>query len=385
MPTKIAVVTGTRAEYGLLLPLIRLIRQHRSLELQLVVTGTHLSKEWGMTYHSIQEDGIPISAKLDIQVGGDDFQHIAESTAKALSGLARVFSRLKPDWLILLGDRYETLAAATAAHLAGIPIAHISGGELTAGATDDAFRHAITKMAYLHFTSTKKYRDRVIQLGEDPSRVFLVGAIGIDNIRQLPLLSRKELEKDLGIDLSGPTLLVTFHPVTLERQPADQQFRVLLRALEICMPIRIILTFPNADAGGKSIIRLIKPFAAKHAGQVLATASLGQLRYLSLMKYASAVVGNSSSGIVEAPSLHTPTVDIGTRQKGRIAAASILHVELDKQAIVKGIRKALSKDFATFIRGVKNPYGHGGTAARILKILLRFKKTKDLQKKFYDL
>jgi UDP-hydrolysing UDP-N-acetyl-D-glucosamine 2-epimerase len=385
MATRIAIVTGTRAEYGLLQPLAGLIRKHRPFDLQLIVTGTHLSAEFGSTYRQILKDGFTIAAKVPIEMKGDGPLAVSVSASRALEGLARAFARLKPDWVILLGDRYETLTAAMAAHLAGIPVAHISGGELTAGATDDAFRHAITKMSFLHFTATEAYRRRVIQLGEDPSRVFHVGALGIDNIRRLPVLSREDLEKELDISLEPSFLLVTFHPVTLDKQPAGEQFSILLECLEKMFPVKSIITFPNADAGGKSIIALIRDFASRHPQQVRATPSLGQLKYLSLMKFASAVVGNSSSGIVEAPSLQTPTVDIGNRQKGRIAADSILHTPLQGRKILQSIRQALSPDFATFIRGVKNPYDKGDTASRILKVLVRYASRKDIQKTFFDI
>ncbi|HVB02204.1 MAG TPA: UDP-N-acetylglucosamine 2-epimerase [Chitinophagaceae bacterium] len=384
MNTKIAVVTGTRAEYGLLQPLISLIRDHPLLDLQLIVTGSHLSAAFGKTSRQITQDGFPIKARVDIQVKGESPLDIAASAGIALSGLSRAFGRLKPDWLILLGDRYEILCAAVAAHLAAIPIAHISGGELTQGATDDAFRHAVTKLSYLHFTATETYRNRVIQLGESPSRVFNVGALGIDNIRRLKPSTREELEKELELDLSVPSLLVTFHPVTLDKVPAEKQFRVVLDALETLMPISIILTYPNADAGGHAIIRMADRFAFRHPGQVRVLPSLGQQRYLSLLHQVSAVVGNSSSGIVEAPSIPVPAVDIGNRQQGRIAAASVIHTGLDKQAIIRGINKALSADFATFIRKVKNPYSRLDAAGHILKTLLRFRELEDIQKSFYD-
>ncbi|HUX83944.1 MAG TPA: UDP-N-acetylglucosamine 2-epimerase [Chitinophagaceae bacterium] len=385
MATRILVVTGTRAEYGLLRPLLRLLESNASFDLRLVVTGAHLSGTFGLTYREILRDGFSIAARVPIETGRDRPADIAASSARALEGMARVFSRMKPDWVLLLGDRYETLSTAIAAHLCAIPIAHISGGEVSAGATDDAFRHAITKMSLLHFTATEDYRRRVIQLGESPSRVFRVGALGIDNIRSLSPMTREELEKDLGISLRDPFLLVTFHPVTLDADKPSSQFRILLMALEQLFPMKMVMTYPNADAGGKSIIRMIESFSARHRGMVAASPSLGQHRYLSLMRIAGAVVGNSSSGIVEAPSLKVPTVDIGNRQSGRSAAASVIRCRLEQKAILRSVRKALSGDFATFIRGVKNPYGNGETAPKILKILERFASQKNIQKGFFDL
>ncbi len=385
MATRILAVTGTRAEYGLLQPLLRLLGSDPRFDLRLIVTGAHLSGTFGLTYRQVLRDGFSIAARVPIETKGDRPADIAVASARALEGMARVFSKMKPDWVLLLGDRYETLSAAIAAHLCAIPIAHISGGEVTGGATDDAFRHAITKMSMLHFTATEAYRRRVIQLGESPSRVFRVGALGIDNIRSIPPLDPRVLEKGLGISLREPFLLVTFHPVTLDREKPAAQFRVLLDALEQLFPMKMVMTYPNADAGGKSIIRMIEKFAARHRGLVAVTPSLGQERYLSLMRIAGAVVGNSSSGIVEAPFLHIPTVDIGNRQSGRIAAASVIHCKLEKGAILRSVRRALSPDFATFIRGVRNPYGKGDTAPKILKIILRFAPLQNIQKGFFDL
>jgi len=381
---KICVVTGSRAEYGLFYPLLLAIQKEAAFQLQLVVTGMHLSPEFGLTYKQIESDGFTINEKVEMLLSGDTDAAIIKSTGLGLIGYADAFNRLQPDWVILLGDRFETFAAATAAHLAKIPIAHLHGGEVTEGATDDAFRHAITKMAFLHFTSAEIYRRRVIQLGEQPERVFNVGAIGLDNIRILPFLSKPELEKDLGISNINNAILVTFHPVTLEKNSAESQMKELLQAFDQLPEFFVIFTLPNADANGRIIIKLINDYVKQNAGRSKAYTSLGQLRYLSLLKYVKAVVGNSSSGIIEVPAFKIPTINIGNRQGGRMRANSIVDVKPDTNSILKGIEVALSKSFLANCKKTANPYGNGKAAINIVKQIKKTGRLNNLQKKFFD-
>ena len=381
----ICVVTGSRAEYGLLLPLLKLIKGDPTLELQLVVTGMHLSSTFGNTWKEIEKDGFKINEKVDINIAEDTDEAIAKSTGKGMMGLAEVFERIKPDWIVLLGDRFETFAAASAAHLLKIPIAHLHGGELTEGATDDAFRHSITKMAYLHFTSTDEYRDRVIQLGEDPKRVFNYGAIGMDNIKSLPLLSKNELETQLQFTEIEKAALVTFHPVTMDNQSSAEQVKELLGALDEFPDHRFVFTFPNADANGRVIIQLIEDYVSQHSTRAKAFTSLGQLRYLSLLQFVSLMIGNSSSGIIEAPAFGLPVVNIGSRQDGRLKAMSVIDSAPIKKNIVQSVQKALSSSFRNSCKNLPNPYGEGNTAEKVLNEIKEFGKLSSTRKKFYDL
>ncbi|MBS1660112.1 MAG: UDP-N-acetylglucosamine 2-epimerase (hydrolyzing) [Bacteroidetes bacterium] len=381
----ICVVTGSRAEYGLLYPLMRLIKKKAGVNLQLIVTGMHLSPEFGLTFKQIESDGFTIHEKIEMLLSADTDAAITKSTGLGLISFAGAFQRLKPDWVVILGDRFESFAAAIAAHLAGLPIAHLHGGELTEGATDDAMRHAITKMSYLHFTSTESYRKRVIQLGEDPKRVFNTGAIGLDNIKGLKLLSKKKLEQELAFPINENTILVTYHPVTLEKDQALKQMNQLLQALDKFPELRIIFTLPNADAGGREIIRLINEYVARHTENTRAYTSLGQLKYLSTLQYITAVVGNSSSGILEVPYFNIPTVNIGDRQTGRIKPPSVIDTATDARSIVSGIRKALTPSFAAISKKPVHLYGKGDTAIRILSTIQRFGKPSTIKKKFFDL
>ncbi len=378
---KICVVTGTRAEYGLLSPLMKAIKDDVSFALQVIVTGMHLSPEFGLTYQEVEKDGFVINEKVEMLLSSDSDSGIIKSTGLGMIGFADAFVRLKPDLVILLGDRFETFAAATTAYLAKIPIAHLHGGETTEGATDEGLRHAITKMSYWHFTSTEVYRKRVIQLGESPDRVFNVGAIGIDNIVNLPLMSKQQLSESLSFDVGKPFLLVTFHPVTLENETAENQFKELLKAFDTFLELNIVFTKPNADANGRMIIDLIDKFISKSVERAIAFTSLGQLRYLSLMQYTAAVVGNSSSGIIEAPSFGVPTVNIGDRQKGRIAAESVIHVHPTAVQIVDAIGTAMK----TNMKNLDNPYGNGTTTQQIMKILKEGLDNFELKKSFYDI
>lgn len=378
---KICFITGTRAEFGLLSPLMSAIKGEQSFKLQIVATGMHLSPEFGLTYNDIESEGFVIDEKVEMLLSSDTNSGIIKSTGLGMIGFADTLYRLKPDLVVLLGDRFETFAAATAAYLAKIPIAHLHGGEVTEGATDEGLRHAITKMSYWHFTSTDVYRKRVIQLGESPDRVFTVGAIGIDNIRKMSLLSKNELIESINFDINKPFLLVTFHPVTLENNSAEKQFTELLSAIDQLPEFNVIFTKPNADANGRIIINLIDKFVQKNSNQYSSYTSLGQLRYLSLMKYAFAVVGNSSSGIIEAPSFGIPTINIGDRQKGRVAATSVINVPPETAEIAEAIRNAATMN----TKGVVNPYGTGNTTKEILNVLKKKQSYINLKKKFHDI
>ena len=382
---KIAVVTGSRAEYGLLCPLMRLFKDDDFFRLQTVVTGMHLSPEFGLTYREIETDGFEINYKVEMLLSGDTNVAVTKSTGLGMIGFADAFALVKPDLIVLLGDRFETFAAATAGYLAKIPIAHLHGGETTTGATDEALRHAITKMAFLHFTSAEAYRRRVIQLGESPERVFNVGAIGLDNIKSLALLNREELSKALEHDFTKPTVLITYHPVTLEQNTAEYQINELLAAFDEFPDLQIIFTLPNADANGRIIIEKIKSYVAENERRAKYFVNLGQLRYLSSLQFVSAVVGNSSSGILEVPSFKIPTVNIGDRQTGRLKAESVIDAANDKSAIVEAIKRGLSEDFKTVCETAANLYGDGNTAPRILQILKRLNNINSLKKSFYDL
>ena len=382
---KICIVTGSRAEYGLFYPLMRLIQKERAMDLQLVATGMHLSPEFGLTFRQIEADGFTIHEKVEMLLSGDTDTAIIKATGLGMIGFADTFKRLQPDWVVLLGDRFETFAAASAAHLSKIPIAHLHGGELTEGATDDAMRHAITKMAFLHFTSAEPYRKRVIQLGESPRRVFNVGAIGLDNIMGLKLLSKAKLERELGFPFGNKTVLVTYHPVTLEKDTAARQVQNLLKALDQFQDIRILFTLPNADAGGRLIIQLIEEYVAKDRDRARAFTSLGQLRYLSALQYADAVIGNSSSGILEAPYFKIPTVNIGERQTGRIKPPSVIDTGTDVKSITEGIRKAFLPAFAALSKKPSYLYGKGDTAPKIVQIIRRMGKLDSVKKTFHDL
>lgn len=382
---RICVVTGSRAEYGLLRWLMAEIQADPDCELQVVATCMHLSPEFGLTWKRIEEDGFPIAEKVEMLLSSDSPVAISKSMGLGQIGLADAYSRLRPDLVILLGDRFETLSAAAAAAVARIPLAHIHGGELTEGAVDDVFRHAVTKMSHLHFTSAEAYRHRVIQMGEAPERVFNVGALGLDGIRKVDLLSRDALGEAMGFPLRARNLLVTFHPATLEGNVSAHQFRQLLEALESVPDAGIILTKANADAHGRIINDIIDEYAATRPDRVCAFASLGQQRYLSALKAVDAVVGNSSSGLLEAPGFGTPTVNIGDRQKGRLRAASVVDCAPETGAIRVALARALSPEFRLSPGFTANPYGDGRAAERIMAVLRRPLPSNLLQKTFHDL
>lgn len=376
---RICVVTGSRAEYGLLSGVMRGLQQEEDLELQVLVTGMHLSPEFGMTWQIIEKDGFPIDAKVEMLLSSDSPVGIAKSVGLGTMGCAEAFERLRPDLLVVLGDRFEILAAAQAALVARIPIAHIAGGDTTEGAFDEAIRHSVTKMSHLHLVTNEDAARRVRQLGEDPAHVHVVGSPGIDNIRSMTRLSKSELASDLGFTFREKNLLVTFHPVTLESFSAMQQFQELLDALEsMGEEVGVIFTKPNADTDGRVIIRMTDDYVASHPN-ARAYTSLGQLRYLSLMAQVDVVVGNSSSGLYEAPSLGKPTVNIGDRQKGRLQATSVLNCRAAADEIVAAIREAFTRDCS----GTVNPYGDGYSSERIVKLIKEMNDPQALLKKHF--
>ncbi|OAI06606.1 UDP-N-acetylglucosamine 2-epimerase [Methylomonas methanica] len=382
---KICVVTGSRAEYGLLYWLLKELQADTELELQLVVTGMHLSPEFGLTWQQIAADGFSISRKVEMLLSSDTPAGISKAMGLGLIGFADALADLEPDLLVVLGDRFEIFAAVQAAMNQRIPIAHIHGGELTEGAVDDAIRHAITKMSHLHFTSTEIYRQRVIQLGEQPSWVFNVGAPGLDNVYRLPLLDKEQLEQVLDFKFGAHNLLVTFHPVTLETATATEQFEQLLGALDGFDNLHIIFTHANADADGRAIAGMIEDYRQRHADRVVSFVSMGSQRYLSALKLVDAVVGNSSSGILEAPAFKVATVNIGDRQRGRICADSVLHCSPHTGAIRDALLKVFSGAFANTLAHAENPYGQGGASLKIKDLLKQTPLDGLLKKHFYDL
>jgi GDP/UDP-N,N'-diacetylbacillosamine 2-epimerase (hydrolysing) len=381
----ICFVTGSRAEYGLLLPLLKKIKSNQSCNLQIVATCMHLSPEFGLTYREIEKDGFRINEKVEMLLSSDSSIGISKSMGLGFIGLAESYSRLKPDILVLLGDRFETFIAAAVANIFRIPISHIHGGEITEGAYDEAFRHSITKMSTLHFTATEVYRQRVVQLGEHPNRVFNVGAIGLDNIETLHLLNKKQLEKKLGITFLGKNLLITFHSSTTQAGSAKQQCQEFLKALSQIDDTYLLFTKTNADTNGRIINALIEKFVAQKPFSRSVFTSLGSLYYLSLMKYVDAVVGNSSSGIIEAPSFKIGTINIGNRQKGRVKGKTIIDCAPRKVEILRAIHKLYSVDFQRNLKESFNPYYHGIATRSIYDELLNYLWSKKSLKKFYDL
>ncbi|MGK4355903.1 UDP-N-acetylglucosamine 2-epimerase [Enterobacter cloacae] len=380
---KVAVFTGTRAEYGLLYWLLKDVQNDKELELQLLVSGMHLSPEFGSTWQQIERDGFAIDEKIEILLSSDTPVGTAKSIGLGVLGFADALSRLKPDVLIILGDRFEALAVAQTAMILRIPVLHLHGGEITEGAYDDAIRHAITKLSYLHCTSTEEYKKRVIQLGEDPIRVANVGAIGLDHIKRSHFLSLEKLSVSLNFKLTHPYFLVTYHPVTLGKESPEESFKALLEALDSYPNYQVILTYPNADDGGRKIIPLLEAYASSQPNRVLAIPSLGQLRYLSAVKHAAAVIGNSSSGIIEVPAFDVPTVNIGDRQKGRLAAKSVLNCPADSQSIINTIKIAITRSYKGPNERITNPYGQGNASSKIIEMIksMNFERSKI----FYDI
>lgn len=385
MKRKICVVTGTRAEYGLLYWLMKEIQADGALELQIIATGAHLSPEFGLTYKTIEDDGFYIDEKVEMLLSSDTAAGVTKSMGIALIGFADALARLSPGIVVVLGDRYEILAAAEAAMMANIPIAHIHGGEITEGAIDDSIRHAITKMAHLHFVAASEYRKRVIQMGENPEHVYEVGAVGIDNIVKTPLMSLKDLEESLQFPLSEKFFLVTYHPMTVATAQQTNALQNLFNALDAFPDYRVLITKSNSDAGGREINRRLDAYAAERKGRVSCHTSLGQLRYLSAMKHAAAVVGNSSSGLLESPVLKTPTVNIGARQKGRLRYPSVIDCLEETGAIAGALRKVVSEEFKREWADMEIPHADGKISSRIKTILCDIPLDGLFQKRFQDL
>ena len=385
MVKKACVVTATRAEYGLLKPLIQALNESANYELQLIVSGTHLSSEFGMTWHAIEQDGFLIDAKVDMLLSNDSSTAVVKSLGLLCIGIADAFERLKPDFVVILGDRYEMIGVATAANLFKIPVVHLHGGEITEGALDDNFRHALTKLSHIHFTSTEEYRQRVIQLGEQPKYVCNSGAIGIDNINILPLLTKEKLAESLQIDLSTPFFLMTYHPVTVTEQDIIKEIDNIMSALLNDGLKQIIVTLSNADVGGRTINECMRKWSERYPDRIHCFTSLGQLRYLSAVKHCEAVVGNSSSGILEAPSLFVPTINIGNRQAGRLQADSIVNCEPTLDGVAKALEKISNPTFKNPLGSTKNPYGSGNTVKEIMSFIEDVEWSTLLSKKFFNI
>ena len=384
MKRKICVITGTRAEYGLLRWVMQCIKDDINLDLQIIATGMHLSPEFGLTYKVIEADGFEIDRKVEILTSSDTPVGIAKSMGLGLIGFADALNELNPDLIIILGDRFEIFAAVSAALVARIPVAHLHGGEATEGLIDEAIRHSITKMSHLHFVAAEEYRQRVIQLGEQPELVFSVGGLGIDSIKRLNLLDRKTLEVELGFKFDKKNLLITFHPVTLENSSAVKQMQELLTALTKLEDTKLIFTMPNADTDGRALIQMVENFVSQNSNAHAFT-SLGQLRYLSCLAQVDGIVGNSSSGLLEVPSFKKGTINIGDRQRGRLQASSVINCEPTQESIINAIKLFYSPRFQSKLKQVYNPYGVGGASEKIVKII-KFVKLDDLIKKqFYDL
>ncbi len=386
MKTIITVLTATRAEYGLLSPIIHELQKRDCFDVKVVATGAHLSPEFGLTYKEIEADGVVIDKKIDILLSSDTPKAISKCMGLAMISFAEYFEDSKTDVLLVLGDRYETLAVCCAAMNARIPIVHLYGGDTTEGAIDEAVRHSITKMSYFHFTSTEEYRRRVIQLGESPERVFTVGNVGIENAMKMELLDKSELEESIQFKLDKPFAVVTFHPTTLEDGCAKEQFEGILAAIDANSDMKYIFTKANADANGRVINMMIDEYVGKKENAV-AFESLGVKRYLSALKYAAMVIGNSSSGLAEVPSFKIPTVNIGDRQKGRLQAKSIINCEPVYEQVCEAIKTARSPEFIDEIRDVQNPYGDGNTSKKLVDILEKQFRDEsiNLKKKFYDI
>ncbi len=381
---KVCVITGTRAEYGLLYWLIKEIESDQELALQLIVTGMHLSPQFGLTYKEIEKE-FKINKKIDILSSSDTDKDISKSMGLAQISFAETFEELRPDIIVVLGDRYEIFSAVAAGMIARIPIAHIHGGESSEGAIDEAIRHSITKMSHLHFTASEEYKNRVIQLGEDPERVFNVGGMGIENINRLELLSKDELEKSLNFKLNKKNILITFHPATLENKTSKTQFKELLDAVDELDDTNIIVTKSNSDSGGKIINKMIDDYVVQNNHKSIGFASLGQLRYLSAMQYIDAIVGNSSSGLIEAPSFKIGTINIGDRQKGRIKADSVIDCLPNKESIRNAFNILYSKKFQSGLKTIQNPYDQGDSSKNVIKALKTDLLDNILKKSFYNL
>jgi GDP/UDP-N,N'-diacetylbacillosamine 2-epimerase (hydrolysing) len=384
MTRKICFITGTRAEYGLLRWVMQGVKDDPELTLQIIATGMHLAPEFGLTFSEIESDGFRIDRKVEILTSSDTPVGVAKSMGLGLIGFADVLDALRPDLIVVLGDRFEIFSAVCAALIARFPVAHLHGGETTEGAFDEALRHSITKMSHLHFVAAEAYRQRVIQLGEDPERVFLVGGLGVDNIKRLKLLDRVELEAFLDFKLGQKSLLITFHPVTLEPSTSSEQMTELLAALSKLNDTQLVFTLSNADTDGRALIKMVKQFVAVHPN-ARAYMSLGQLRYLSCLAQVDGVVGNSSSGLTEAPSFKKGTINIGDRQRGRLQAESVINCEPNREGIEGALRRLYTADFQRKLPLVVNPYGDGGAASKVVHTLKNCSLNGLMKKKFHDL
>ena len=387
MPKRsICVINGTRAEYGMLYWLMKSIKDDPKLNLQIIATGMHLSPEFGLTFNEIEKDGLRIDKKIEMILSADTPQSISKSAGLGLIGFADAYVDLQPDIVVVLGDRYELLAASIAALFARIPIAHIAGGETTEGAFDEAIRHSITKMAWWHFAANEEYKNRIIQLGEDPKRVFSVGSMCIDGINKTKLLNKPDFEKTIGFKLGKKNLLVTYHPVTLEHETSQKQFKKLLNCLSELDDTNIIFTLANSDTHGRIINYMIHDFVDAHSSTTKAFTSMGQLNYLSSLQFVDGVIGNSSSGLSEAPTFKIGTINIGDRQKGRLRAKSVIDCEPTNESINKALKTLYSEDFQKILTLVKNPYyGEGNAAEKILEILRSETLPNELKKEFFDI
>lgn len=375
------MVTGTRADYGLLYWVLQKIHEDSELILQLVVTGMHLSPEFGLTVQEIEADGFPISERVEMLLSSDTEVGISTSIGLGVMGFARAFSQLKPDILVLLGDRFEVLAAATAAAVARIPVAHIHGGESSEGVIDEPFRHAITKMSHVHFPAVDLYARRIRQMGEDPEKIFTFGGPGLDHIYLTQLPQRKDLQSELKIDLTKRVAVITYHPVTLEFSTGRHHMANLLTAIR-GRDLTLVFTYANADTGGRVINQMIEDFV-KNEPDAHAFPSLGQRRYLGLLRIADVMVGNSSSGIIEASSFQIPVVNVGDRQRGRVRAANVIDCGVEQNEIANALNQALSKEFRDSLKGLVNPYGEGQTSSRIVSTLKQIHLGEELLKKSF--
>lgn len=384
MNRKICVITGTRADYGLLRWVMQGIKDDSDLILQVIATGMHLSPEFGLTFREIEKDGFQIDRKVEMLTSSDTAVGIAKSMGLGMISFADALNELKPDLILVLGDRFEIFAAVSAALVARIPVAHLHGGETTEGAFDEALRHSITKMAHLHFVAAQEYFQRVIQLGEQPEKVFLVGGLGIDNIKRLKLLNRAELEESIDFKLGHKNLLITFHPVTLENSTATEQMAELLEVLAELEDTHLIFTMPNADNDGRALIKMVHQFVALHPN-ARAYTSLGQLRYLSCIAQVDGVIGNSSSGLTEVPTFKKGTINIGDRQRGRLQAASVINCEPTRKSIQAAMKMLYAEDFQATLKQIQNPYGDGGASEQVIQIIKNCALDGITKKSFYDL
>lgn len=382
---KICVFTGGRAEYGLLRPLLNELRDNKDIELQILVSGMHLSAEFGLTYKEIEKDGFLCDEKVEMVLSSDTPVAISKSMAIGMIGFSEALTRLNPDILVTLGDRYENMSIVTTAWVCRIPVAHIQGGEKTLGAIDDQFRHCITKMSRLHFTATNEYRNRVIQLGEHPENVFNVGALNVDALKKIKILPKAKLEQEINFLFKGKTALVTFHPVTLQKETSGKHFTQLLEVIDSIKDLKIIFTKTLADTEGRVINQMIDDYVSNNENKSIAFTSMGQLNYISALNYIDVVVGNSSSGVIETPSFKVPTINIGDREKGRIMADNVICVDQNINAIKEAFKKAFSSSFIKSLENMENPYEKPDTAKNIASILADYDIPNSTEKEFYDL